>query len=81
MITEIEKQKIKEVIETSFPIVNKLSMEVPFILKPAQLKFMESMTGRDIILKARQEGFSSLILAIFTYDFLFKPNSVSMSLS
>lgn len=75
------KQKIKEVIETSFPIINKQSQEVPFILNKAQLRFLENMTGRDMILKARQEGFSSFILALFTYDFLFKANSISMSLS
>ena len=76
-----QKLKIKEVIETSFPIINKEAQEVPFILNPAQLKFLENMTGRDEILKARQEGFSSFIIAMFTYDFLFKRNSISMSLS
>lgn len=76
-----QKLKIKEVIETTFPIVNKQSQEVPFILNKAQLKFLENMTGRDEILKARQEGFSSFIIALFTYDFLFKRNSISMSLS
>lgn len=75
------KTKVKEVIETSFPIVNKQAEEIPFILNKAQNRFLENMTGRDIILKARQEGFSSLILAMFAYDFLFKPNSVSVSLS
>lgn len=36
------------------------------------------MTGRDCILKARQQGFSSIILAIFTDDFLLKDNSRSV---
>jgi hypothetical protein len=75
------KVKVKEVIEGSFPIINKQAEEVPFVLNKAQSKFLEAMTGRDIILKARQEGFSSFILAMFTYDFLFKANSVSVSLS
>jgi hypothetical protein len=75
------KLKVKEVIETSFPIVSKKAEEVPFVLNKAQLMFLNNMTGRDIILKARQEGFSSLILALFTYDFLFKPNSTSVSIS
>ena len=35
-------------------------------------------TGRDIILKARQQGFSSLILAIYTADFLLKENNRSI---
>lgn len=75
------KQKIKELIETTFYIVDKESNDSLFRLNPAQNKFLEDMTGRDQILKARQLGFSTLLMAIFTYDFLFKPNSVSMSIS
>jgi hypothetical protein len=36
---------------------------------------------RDIVLKARQEGMSSLILALFTVDFLMDPWSVSICIS
>lgn len=44
-----------------------------------QSKFvLEDATGRDVILKSRQLGFSSIILAIFTVDFVAKPNSYSM---
>jgi len=75
------KEQIKTVIEGQFKIVNKDSKNVPFKLKPAQDKFLSEMTGRDIILKARQEGFSSFILALFTLDFLFKPNSRSVCIS
>ena len=39
---------------------------------------LNKATGRDVILKARQLGFSSIILAIFTTDFLLKDNSYSM---
>jgi hypothetical protein len=39
---------------------------------------LEDATGRDVILKARQMGFSSIILAIFATDFIAKPNSYSM---
>jgi intein/homing endonuclease len=47
-----------------------------------QSKFLlEDATGRDVILKARQMGFSSIILAIFTVDFIAKPNSYSMVIS
>lgn len=72
---------MREVIEQQFKIVNKDSKQVPFILNPVQAKFIQTMTGRDLILKARQEGFSSLILALFTLDFLFKPNSRSVCVS
>lgn len=37
--------------------------------------------AREIILKARQQGFSSLILALFTVDFITRPNSVSICIS
>lgn len=81
MITSENKTKIRELIETSFYVVDKYSKDVPFVLNKAQERFLEDMTGRDLILKARQLGFSTLVLAIFTYDFLFKKNSVSMSIS
>lgn len=44
-----------------------------------QTKFiLEDATGRDVILKARQQGLSSIILAIFSVDFIAKPNSYSI---
>ena len=36
---------------------------------------------REIVLKARQEGMSSFILALFTVDFLLRPHSVSICIS
>jgi hypothetical protein len=78
---EDKKKKIRELIESSFYIVDKNSQDIPFALNPAQSMFLEDMTGRDLVLKARQLGMSTLILAIFTYDFLFKKNSTSMSIS
>jgi len=77
----MDNQQIKDVIQGQFKIVNKDSQNVAFQLNPVQEKFLQEMTGRDIILKARQEGFSSLILALFTLDFLFKPNSRSVCIS
>jgi hypothetical protein len=67
--------KYKRFIETRLKIVNKEQQVVPFILNKIQNKYLtEDYTGNDIILKARQQGFSSLILAIFTFDFLLKEN-------
>src|SRR3990167_7011039 len=57
-------------IEKLFLIINRDGVTVPFKLFEAQKKVLYSLTGRDIILKARQEGISSLILALFTLDFL-----------
>lgn len=57
-------------IEKSFLIADKNHKTVPFILNEPQAKILSSLKGRDIILKARQEGISSLILALFTIDFI-----------
>ena len=37
--------------------------------------------AREILLKARQEGMSSLILALFAVDFITIPNSVSICIA
>jgi hypothetical protein len=66
---------------SKFDIVNKEGLSVPFILNKEQQQFLDSMTGRDVILKARQIGFSSLILGIFTIDFLLKANSRGVIIS
>ena len=66
-------------IQDFFKIVNKEGQEVPFILNPIQLKYLtEDFTGSDIILKARQQGFSSVILALFTKRFLTTPNTYNV---
>lgn len=57
-------------IEHSFLIVDKKAKTVPFVLNEPQRKILSSLSQRDIILKARQEGISALILALFTVDFL-----------
>ena len=77
-------------IEGEFTIIDKESKEVPFKLNAVQEKYYnllvseygKSLDGtREIILKARQEGFSSLILALFTVDFITVSNSVSICIS
>ena len=65
----------KQFIEERLSIVNKNAEVVPFILNDIQNKYLlEDYTGNDFILKARQQGFSSLILALFTADFILKDN-------
>lgn len=65
----------KKFIETRLTIVDKQSEVVPFTLNKIQEKYLlYDYTGNDIILKARQQGFSSLILAMFTADFILKDN-------
>lgn len=65
-------------IEKRLSIINKDGQETPFHLNKIQSKFIQDATSRDIILKARQQGFSSLILAMFTGDFILKENSLSV---
>lgn len=64
----------KKAIEKTFLIANKEAQTVPFILNEPQLKVLSALSGKDIILKARQEGISALLLALFTVDFLMIEN-------
>lgn len=70
--------KYKPFIEDFLKIVDLEQQEVPFKLNNIQNKFISEANGWDCILKARQQGFSSLILAIFTADFLIKDNTLSV---
>ena len=63
-------------IEEQLTIIDKTGTEVPFVLNDMQKKFVAEATGKDIILKGRQMGFSSFILGAFTKDFIFKENSL-----
>jgi hypothetical protein len=76
MPTRYEKSAL--FVEEQLLIVDKHGLEVPFHLNEIQKAFVEKASGKDIILKARQQGFSSLILAAFTKDFLLKDNSNSV---
>lgn len=65
-------------IEARLSIINKEGINVPFKLNDIQAAYVAKSSNRDIILKARQQGFSSFILAAFTADFLLKENSNSV---
>ena len=65
-------------IESRLNIIDKTGEDVPFLLNAPQKLFVEEATGRDILLKARQEGFSSEIGGIFTGDFILDPHSHSV---
>lgn len=66
--------KFKELIEKYFEIVDKKQQVVPFLLNKAQEDFLGKMSEKNVILKSRQLGFSSLLLAVLTLRFLFKQN-------
>lgn len=70
----IEYERYKKAIEKLFLIVDKTSTAIPYKLNSVQNRVLKELSGMDIILKARQQGMSSLILAIFTIDFLFVEN-------
>lgn len=75
----MKNTKTKDWIHDYLHIVDKNGERIPFRLNKIQDKFLtEDMTGRDIVLKARQQGFSSLILAMFTKDFLLKQNTYNV---
>lgn len=84
------KINYRKFIEDNFSILDQnTQMPVPFKFKDVQNKYYNmlleehpDMEGvRDIVLKARQEGFSSFILALFTVDFLLRPYSISICIS
>ena len=64
----------KAFIEKNFSVVNMDGHTVPFILNPMQLRIIESLSGMDIILKARRHGISSLILAMMAVEFIMTEN-------
>lgn len=68
----------KRFIENELTIINKERQEVQFALNKIQNRFVSEATGRDVVLKARQMGFTSLITAAFDADFILKPNSSSV---
>jgi hypothetical protein len=66
-------------IQDKLKIVNKERQEVPFILNNIQQRYIaQEMTGNDVILKARQQGFSSVILGMFCADFILMENTYNV---
>lgn len=71
-------KKYEKFIEQRLSIIDKMGKVVPFIPNSPQQRFSEEASGKDILLKARQEGFSSFIGGIFTADFILDPHSWSV---
>lgn len=74
-------QAYKKAIEENLTIIDKDKKEVPFILNPPQVHFLQNATDRGVILKARKMGFSSVLLAIGVIKFLFGENERIVSMS
>ena len=71
----------RKAIEDNFTIIDKNKEEVPFKLNKAQIDFLENLTERNVILKARKLGFSSVLLAVACIKFLFGVNERCISMS
>lgn len=62
-------------IERFFWIVDKERVKVPFKFNSVQNKYYQERSHKDLILKARKEGITSLGAAIWAHACLFLPNS------
>jgi hypothetical protein len=80
LVTILKPDKIK-LIEGLLKIDNKEGAVVQFKLNRAQRYFQENKTNRNIIIKARQLGLSSCILADMFTDAIFIPYSRSAVIS
>lgn len=80
-LEQLAREDPRKIIETMFNIVDKSGKKVPFLFNVPQNIYYDKLSARDDILKARKEGFSSMILAILTCKFLFVPNSVCACVS
>lgn len=70
-----------KIIENMLVIANKEAVTVDFRLNKVQLKYSASATNKDIILKARREGFSSYIRGEFLAACLTQVNTRAVILS
>ena len=58
-----------------YTIKDKAGKEIPFVMNEDQERFMAERHGLDIVLKARQKGFTTVIQLDMLDDCLFKPNT------
>jgi len=72
---------IDKVIQAMFVIANKQAVTVDFHLNKVQRRYSAECTSRDIILKARREGFSSYIRAEWLVACLVDRNTRAVILS
>jgi len=71
----------KRAIETELTIINKDKQEVPFTLNAAQNDLLPKLTTRNVILKARKLGFSSVLQAIAVIKFILGENERCVCMS
>lgn len=78
--------KYRDFIQDNFKIIDKRGKVVDFVFNEIQNKYYDDVVDRygnnfqgtrDIILKARKEGISSLILALFATDFILSKDPIA----
>ena len=72
------RQEPRPWIEANLQIRTKDRRVIPLHFNPAQVDYYEGRTARDIILKPRQLGFTTLVCALFFADTLLRPNTTSI---
>ena len=65
-------------IESDLWLRTKQRTVAPFLLNPAQRDYYRQRTNRDLILKARQLGFTTDTCGLFFADTLLNPNTISV---
>lgn len=68
-------------IETFLWITDKRAQSIPLILNPPQRKYYENRTRNDLLLKARKEGMSTLIEALWLHACIFQPNTRAVTMA
>jgi hypothetical protein len=58
-----------------YTIKDKAGKEIPFVMNEDQERFISERHGLDIVLKARQKGFTTVIQLDMLDDCLFRPNT------
>lgn len=84
VVSEEDIVKLKDpkfFIERFFWVVDKDRKRVPFIFNPVQNKYYQERSQADLILKARKEGMTTLISAIWTHACLFTENARAVVIS
>jgi hypothetical protein len=73
-----QRAEPKSWIQTNLYIRDKQRRIIPLLLNWAQLEYYGHRTARDIILKPRQLGFTTLVCGLYFADCLWRPNTTSV---
>ena len=81
-LISVEREKLvthpRYCLEILASIVDKSPATVPFIFNASQNRYYRRRTFRDIILKPRQLGFSTLTIGLFLHDTMYTANTTSV---